>query len=329
MHAALSAGDLVNGILIRGTLHLVSAREHPAYSAAAELSGTNDWRNFLRKAGREQPALEDLRVALHGFAAGRPRTGAQIGEFIEDWLAGHPGELDPDQLDWLRGNSFRVFLRTSCLLRVPADGRWDTAKAPAGHAAAPRAPITREGVPAQEALAEVVLRHLRAFGPATAEDTAYWLGFRPPRVRPVLESLGDRLVRFADGSGRVLYDLPDAPRPDPDTPAPIRLLPWFDSALLAYDAKRRARILPDAYRDVVYQKANLQLLPTVLIDGLVTGMWSLETRKTRGGSVCVVLETFDRPGRADRDALAEEAERLARFTAPEAASHTVRFDSAG
>jgi hypothetical protein len=87
VHEALAAREPASGILIRGTLHLVSAREHPAYAAVTELAGTNDWRLFLPTSMGSLPPLDELRRDLHRFAEGGALSGAQIAEFIDRWLA--------------------------------------------------------------------------------------------------------------------------------------------------------------------------------------------------------------------------------------------------
>jgi len=155
---------------------------------------------------------------------------------------------------------------------------------------------------------------------AAAEDVAGWIGWRTPQVREALRRLGPELVSFEDEAGRALYDLPDAPRPDPGVPAPVRLLPWFDSVLLAYAPKHRSRILPDAYRDRVYVRANLQWLPTFLVDGLVAGTWSIQAGRREA---TLSLQPFAALAAPARKALVEEAERLVRFVRPAVATHHV------
>jgi hypothetical protein len=201
-------------------------------------------------------------------------------------------------------------------VRAPADGAWGT-KAPSALLAAPR---PREAPKGDKALDEVVRRHLRAFGPAGPDDVAGWIGWRTPPVREAFERLGADLVRFEDEDGRALYDAPDAPRPDPDAPAPPRLLAAFDSVLLAYAAKRRERILPDEHRDAVYERRNLQIRPSYLVDGLVAGTWSIEVKRREATLTLVPLE---RLARATRSALVDEAERLARTLQPQAKGHAV------
>jgi hypothetical protein len=96
----------------------------------------------------------------------------------------------------------------------------------------------------------------------------------------------------------------------------------FDSALLAYAPKHRARILPPDYRDAVYERANLRIRPSFLVDGLVAGTWSSEVKRREA---VVTLQPLQKLNRAQRAALTEEAERLARAVHPAAKSHGVAF----
>jgi hypothetical protein len=318
LHGALARGELVTGTLLRGTLHMVSTREHAAYAAVVAAAGGDDWR---RAGGESSAEVATLREEVLGFAREIPRTGEEIATFIEGWIAQHPGAIDAAELERQRTHKWRAFLRWSALVRVPADGHWGT-KAPAALHAAPGSADAPLG--AEEALDAVIQRHLRAFGPAAAEDVASWIGWRVPPVRAALERLAPELARFEDECGRALYDLPDGPRPAAETPPPPRLLAAFDSILLAYASGRRARILPDAYREAVYERANLRIRPTFLIGGLVAGTWSIAVRRREA---VLTLHTLQRLSRSDRATLVREAERLLRFLHPDATAHGVLVES--
>jgi len=315
LYAALERRELVTGTLLRGTLHLVSAREHPSYAAAVEASGVCDWRRISKE---PFPQMDTLRADLLAYAAA-VRTVEETCDFIEDWIARHPGALDEKEHALQRQYKWRPFRLSTAFLRAPEEGPWG-ARAPAAFLAAPR---TAELPSPEEALATVlpvVRYHLRAFGPAAAEDVAYWIGWKTPPVRSALEKLGPELVRFKDEAGRTLYDLPEAPRPDSDVPAPVRILPGFDNVMLAYDARRRQRILPDEHREKVYVRANLQVLPTFLVDGMIAGTWSVEEKRREA---TLTLRPFEKLARADHAAVLEEAERLVRFSQPAAKAHHV------
>jgi hypothetical protein len=320
LYRALERAELVTGTLLRATLHLTSAREHPAYAAVVASVGGDDWRRTDAEPG---PEVGMLRKQLLSYTRDTPRSGQEIAEFIEQWVAAHPHAIDAAEVEHQRKYGWRPFLRWTAFVRAPADARWGP-KAPAAFRAAAwaveglAAHASDEGPPDDEALDAVVRRHLRAFGPAGPEDVASWIGWRTPPVRAALEKLEPELVRFEDEGGRPLYDVAEAPRPDPETPAPPRLLAAFDSVLLAYASKRRARILPDAYRDAVYERANLRIRPSFLVDGLVAGTWSMESRRREA---TLTLSPLARLPRTERSALVEEAERLVRALQPAAKSH--------
>ena len=313
LYGALEGGELVAGTLLRATLHLVSAREHPAYAAVAAEAAGHHWRRTDDEPGAE---VGQLLTKLRAYARRTPRSAEEIGAFVEEWLADHPKALSTAELERQRELKWRPFQRWSAFVRVPGDDAWGT-KAPSALLAAPRPRGAPKG---DKALDEVVRRHLRAFGPAAPDDVAGWIGWRTPPVRDAFERLGAELERFEDEDGRALHDLPDAPRPDAETPAPPRLLAAFDSVLLAYAAKRRARILPDRHRDAVYERRNLQIRPSYLVDGLVAGTWSIEVKRREA---TLTLRPLERLARATRSALVDEAERLVRALQPQAKGHAV------
>jgi hypothetical protein len=167
---------------------------------------------------------------------------------------------------------------------------------------------------AAAALERLVRRYLGAFGPATAADLAQWSGLAVARVRPgiaAVEATGD-LRRFSDERGRELLDLESAPLPDPDTEAPPRLLPMWDSTVLAF--ADRTRLIADEDRRVVIAR-NGDTLPTFTVDGVVAGLWWAELEP--GGRTRIVIEPFRPPlRRADARTLEAEAARLAAVVEP-------------
>jgi hypothetical protein len=255
----------VYGFLLRGTLHLVSAAQYPSYASIVEASGATPW---YRTKAPPPPEMDELRLELLEFAA-EPKAPAQLVEFIERWLARRRPALDPAELELQRKYGWRALLRWTALTRAPVEGRWGS-RPPTDQVAAPTPPAAWPKP--ETALDDVIRWHLRAFGPATADDIAAWTGAKTPPVRAAMEKLD--LEPLEDERGQRLFDVPGAPRPEPDTEAPPRLLPAFDSVILAYAPKNRARILHDEYKDRLYQRANLQWLPAILVDGMVAGTWS-------------------------------------------------------
>jgi hypothetical protein len=311
VYAAFERRDLVVGSSIRGTVHAVSAREHPLYAAVAESTGVDTVRAASPAA---DAGLSALRAVVLDFCADEPKGAKEIAAFAESWVAAHPGELSPENLAYHVDHGWRPIYRSNALIRFPDHpGRWSAGAGPKNYLLGPR-----EEVDPDAALATLVRRHLSAFGPAAPDDVATWLGLRVPNARGVLQGFGD-LIEYTDEAGRPLFDVPGAPLPDGDVPAPPRLLPKFDSPLLAYTSKHRRRIVADEHKSLVYLKA-LQVAATFLVDGYVAGTWSVETKKK---AATLTLVPFGALKKADKAALVEEADRVLRLQSPDAAGHAV------
>jgi hypothetical protein len=160
---------------------------------------------------------------------------------------------------------------------------------------------------------DLVLRYLGAFGPAAARDVATWS--RLTGARDILERLRPRLRVFRDEAGTELFDLPDAPRPDPDTTAPVRFLPEYDNIALSH-ADRGRIIAPESFGRLT------GFVGTFLVDGFVAGQWRLDRDRM---SATVVLDPFVTLSARGRDELVAEAERLLNFTAAETTERRVEF----
>ncbi|MFE6281693.1 winged helix DNA-binding domain-containing protein [Streptomyces sp. NPDC057877] len=157
----------------------------------------------------------------------------------------------------------------------------------------------------------VVLRYLAAFGPASVKDMQTWSGLT--RLRPAFERLRPRLLTFRDEHGVELFDLPDAPRPDPATPAPPRLLPEYDNLLLSH--ADRTRVVPAEHRGRTWQGNTAY--PTLLVDGFLAGVWKLRDD-------ALVIEPFGHLTAVEREAVGAEAERMLRVLHP-GESYDIRF----
>jgi hypothetical protein len=163
----------------------------------------------------------------------------------------------------------------------------------------------------------MVVRYLGAFGPATVKDAQIWSGLT--RLGEVFERLRPRLRAFRDEHAKELFDLPDAPRPSPDAPAPPRFLPEFDNLILSH--ADRARVIANDHRRVIAIR-NGMVPAAVLVDGFVRGTWKIE--KTRRAAT-LVIEPFESLPKKDRDALVEEGERLVNLLGRGAETFEVRF----
>jgi hypothetical protein len=182
------------------------------------------------------------------------------------------------------------------LIRVPPSGTWEHRRADL-YALVPQ----ESGDPAAARQA-LVARYLRAFGPASASDTATFLGLRLGQLKPLLE--GYRSFRGPDGVD--LFDIEDGFLPDPDTPAPPRFLPPWDASLLVH--ARRSGILPEEYRPRIFNTKMPQSAPTFLIDGRVAGTWKFDNGD-------ISLNPFEQLERKAKSELDDERERLRQFHA--------------
>jgi Winged helix DNA-binding domain len=271
---------VVQGTLQRSTIHLVSRDDYWAFDLAVR-EGRLAW--YMRVA-RDRPDVKELQDAAE-----------RLREVLRD------GPLKRADMDKMFGAASRTGLHLMVsMLRIPPSGTWARRRADLYASA-----VEELGPPrltAAEALTHVVKRYLGGFGPASRDEIAGWLGLPVGSIAPALETLTLRRFRAEDGAE--LVDLPRAPLPDPDTPAPVRFLPTYDATLLAH--ARRAQILPEEHRSKVFHTKMPQSIGTFTVDGAVAGTW----RYTDGR---VVTEEFARLRSAVRREVAEEAERLTEF----------------
>lgn len=276
LRQAIAKGDVVRATLMRGTLHLVTKEDFVAWRNTIQPVLTAAVRTIAKGTIDVEPVCE----AARKFLAKDAHTFDEIRT--------HLVKLFPEANDRWLGYTVRMHVP---LLMVP-DG--STFSYPAGSRFALfTKPLKKANAPA------FALRYLAAFGPATSADFQTWSGLRD--VKSVFEELRPQLVTFRDERKRELFDLPDAPRPDEDTPAPVRFLPEFDNLLLAH--ADRSRVIADEDRPRIATK-NLRIPQTFLVDGFVEGTWKVEKKR-------LVLEPFRKLTRAQRDALEEEGTSLA------------------
>lgn len=299
--APLHSRALVRATSMRGTIHIMSARDFLAFRGALQPSLTAGWKSVAGKA--PVPPIEKLMASGRRVLGTEGRTFTHIrAELVKQFPKSH---------DRVMGYAVRTHLP---LVQVPTrEDPWgfpvDAAfaladgwlKKPVGDGAGPSA---------------LILRYLAAFGPATASDIQTWTGLRA--VAELIAPVRSKLVTFKDERGRELFDLPKAPRPDAGTKAPVRFLPEYDSVMIAHSD--RSRIVDDKFRKVLITK-NLIVPATFLVDGRIAGTWKLESKKA---AMTVVLAPFVSLTKSVRQELEEEGEALARFVEPNATSVAVR-----
>lgn len=271
---------VVRVLLMRGTIHLVSARDAMELRPHMQLKLDRELQSgpfAKRLQGLDLDAVAEAgRKILEDTPQGTADAGKQLKE---RW---------PDREHTVLGNALRNKL---ALVQLPPRGLW--------HKSGRAICTTLESWLDQEQhpmpRERLVRRYLKAFGPSTVLDAQQWSGLT--RLGEVFEQLRPELVTFRNEAGKELFDLPDAPRPDPETPLPVRLLPEFDNILLAH-ADRRRVIADDRLGVVIGGK------PTVLVDGYVVATWSI-TKERR-----VTVDYIDKLDKSRQKAVAEECDRL-------------------
>jgi hypothetical protein len=300
---AMERREVVRATMMRSTVHVVTAADYLA------------WRRVLA------PALQRAFMGFFGERARALETDAVLAEALAMFEEGpvtfvevrrRLSERWPDVMPETMAYAVRAHLP---LVQVPPGGTWgrggavEYALAEQRLGAAPAEPSSA---------ADLVLRYLRAFGPATVRDVQTWAGMA--RLRPLVDELRSRLRTFRDEAGNELFDAADAPLPDADVEAPVRFLPDFDNFVLSH--ADRTRVMPEEHRKKVLPGAGI-VRATFLVDGFVAGTWKIERDKRRR---VLAIAPFEKIAKRDRDALAAEAERLVRWVADDGDDVDVRFD---
>jgi uncharacterized protein YcaQ len=278
---ALERRSVVQGTLLRSTIHLVTPRDWWRWSAAVRDTRRKHWLRYDDpSAGEMAGAARKVRKRL----ADGPIRRKELVDLIGMGAVGISG--------------INLWLD---LVRVPPSGTWDRRRADLFGLAedwiGPPPETDR-----REATIELIRSYLRGFGPATRDEIASWSGLAPKDVAAALEDI--ELRRFRAEDGRELVDLPRLALPDPDTPAPVRFLPTWDATLLVH--ARRTQILAEDDRPKVFDPRTPQSVPTFIADGQVAGTWKF----VRGS---IRVEPFRKLDRAVQRELDAEAERLAEF----------------
>jgi hypothetical protein len=277
---ALERRAVVQATLMRHTIHLVSRADYWPLALAVREARRAHWLRAMRDA----PAPREMAAAARTLRAALDGT---ISRKEVEVLVGRP-----------HASGVGLWID---LVRVPPSGTWERRRADLYAAAEDWVGAAPE---VDDPAAHLVRRYLGGFGPAARKDVASFTGLPPAEVRDVLDRL--ELRRFRSEDGEELLDLPRAPLPDPETPAPPRFLPTWDAILLVH--ARRAGVLPEEHRTAIFSSRNPHSFPTFLLDGRVAGTWRFENGAVR-------LDPFSPLDAADRRELRHEADRLAEFHA--------------
>ena len=292
----LEARQVVRLPLMRSTIHLVTADDCLALRPLVQPVLDAELARYRNLAGVDVDAVLAFGREL---VEERPRSARELRAALAERFPAHdPGDL---------ASACRNLL---ALVQVPPRGVWGKCSQVISTTAESWLGRPLEARPS---LDELVLRYLGAFGPAAVADVAAWS--RLTGLREVLERLRPRLRTFRDERGRELFDLPDAPRPEPDTPAPVRFLPEYDNVLLSY--ADRTRFVSDEQRRA-FSRVEARVRGTVLGDGVVFGVWQREPAGP------LVVSYAGRAARRALEAVEAEGQALLRLIEPDAETR-VRF----
>jgi hypothetical protein len=290
----------VRGPLMRTTVHLVSARDcltiRPLVQSVLE-------RVFRGQFGRALSGVDLEAVVASGrkLLEERPRTRAELGRLLAQRWPAHDARALAHAIGYLVP-----------VVQVPPRGVW-------GESGQATLALTENwlGSPldAQPSPDGLVARYLAAYGPASVKDAQTWCGLT--RLHEVFKRLRPGLRVFRDEHGQELFDLPEAPRPDPDTPTPPRYLPEYDNVLLSH--ADRGRIYTGGYRPPPHAGKG-GFIGNVLLDGFFRATFTL-TRQ-RGGAR-LLITPFARPSRENADAMQKEGARLLTFVAADTETHDI------
>lgn len=300
-------GAAVRAQVMRGTIHLVSARDCLAMRPLTQPVLTRAFRtNFTKRMGGAD--LDEVVAAGAELLAAGPRTRTELAATLAPrWPAAEPDAL-------AQAVTFHC-----PVVQIPPRGLWRQSGQPTWAPAEAwlGAPLDEEA-----AIEDLLLRYLAAFGPATVSDMRTWCNLTG--LRDVVERLRPRLRTFRDHEERELLDVLDGPLPDPDVPAPPRFLPEFDNLLLSH--ADRARVLHAHGPGLPFPRGTW--IGTLLVDGFYRANWKIAEEKD---AATLTIDRFtarpDDPAGTAED-IAAEAARLLAFVAPDAADHRVRLASA-
>jgi Winged helix DNA-binding domain len=298
---ALERRSVVQGTLLRSTIHLVSAGDYWAFALGSRASRQGAWLRFDKKA-LSRKDMESTAKAVRKALAGRVEPRDDMLELARKRYPERPTHLWNGVSAWVE------------LVRAPPSGTWERRRADLYALAEDW--IGAPTVDAKDGVELLVRRYLSGFGPARIADAASWSGIAPTELQAVAEGL--KLRRFRDEEGRELVDLPRLPLPGGSTKAPVRFLPTWDATLLVH--ARGTQILPEEFRPLVFDTKTPHSSPTFLVDGAVAGKWKV-VRK--GKKATLALEPFSPLPAGVKRELKAEGEGLLRFHEPDAETHRV------
>ena len=305
-HEALTAlitdKTLLRATTMRGTLHLHTAEDLVGFRALVQDFLTGVWRSGFRKrfAGADEAAVyrEGRRILKRA-----PMTIGAVGAALKEKFP------ESDQLSLAMMMQMR-----ETLIQVPPTRIWNNGSAPM----IMRIEDWLGRLKPSLSRTDLVRRYLAAYGPASIKDMQTWC--RLTKLGAEFKAIEKELVTFEDEEGRVLYDFPDAPRPDADTPAPVRFLPLYDNAYLGYDNRRRMLMEEDLKRINIFENFK----PGVLIDGVIAAGYVVSRKKD---AARLEIEPYHKLTKKQAREVEAEGEAFLRFMEEGAKAYTVEVQA--
>ncbi len=297
----LTSRNAVRASLMRATIHLVTARDMRTLRPLMEpVIQRMFWTGSPFGRAIKGVDTDALVATVRVLIEERPRTRAELRPMLAERWPDH----DSDALSAIGYLLPVVQVPPRGVWGQSGQATWTTAESWLGRPLDPEPSID-----------DLVARYLAGYGPAAIMDIQAWCGLT--KLKEVVDRLRPGLIVYRDEAGRELFDVPDAPLPDADTPVPVRFMPEYDNSLLGY--KDRTRMIGTQARE----RLNSDILGnfnTFLVDGFVAGRWKLARERN---AVRITVEPVVRLSASDRASLIDEGGRLAAFLVPDADMHHV------
>lgn len=278
--------------VMRATIHLVTARDCLLLRPLMQPVVTNHFASSEFAHNLKGLDIEAVLAAGRALLDESPRSRTDLGRLLSERWA----DRDPVSLSYVA--TFLVPSVQATPRGVWGAGGaaiWATIESWLGQ------PIPREN----RGPDKVVLRYLAAYGPASVADIRTWSGLGG--VSEVIERLRPDLRIWRDDVGRELFDVPEAPVPDPGTPVPARFLPEYDNVLFSH--ANRDRINDQAQR-IPLPPGNGGVMGTLLLDGFYRGTWKIARSADRA---TLRVKPFERLNKAQIEDVSTEGVRLLVF----------------
>ena len=280
---------VVRATSLRGTIHVSSAKDYLGFRPVLQPVLEAGLQAIL-KDRLDGMDMDALTTRARAMLVKRPHTFAELREqFLK---------ADPKADERAMGYSVRMLLP---LVQVPEDGEPWAYASQSSFALADQW-LGRKITTTHATPDPLILRYLAAYGPAAAADFQAWSGVSREATRTAFERLRPKLRTFRDEGRKELFDLPDAPRPSADVPAPVRFIPEYDNLIAA---RADGRIVARDHRPRIFLSA-LRIAATVLVDGAAAATWKLDSTKK---AATITIDPFGKLPAKVRKEIESEADR--------------------